>query len=324
MKFSLKTLRAAALATAVAALAACGGGQRVSEFGAARVLAFGDETSVIDAAGRKYTVNAVAADGGINCIANPIWVQVLATSFNQVFRECPGLFADASGRILAVPGARVADLATQVDDFTAQQAFGSTDLVTVLVGQNDIFALYATYDGTNGDALVAAAEAAAPGVVAQVARIVNAGARVILATLPDLGLTPFATAEGAERAALLTRMSRRFNIALLLALSNRGLNDGHLIGLVRTDDLTRQIVPLASQNGYTNTRDAACLPSTPLPDCTTATLGTDAAGTPADGNAYLWADDTHLAPRGHVSLGSVAVTRARNNPFAVTRPQDAE
>ena len=317
MKFSLKTLRAAALAAAVAALAACGGGQRVSEFGAGRVLAFGDETSVIDAAGRKYTVNALFADGsGIDCTANPIWVQILATSFGRVFRECPGLVADASSRILAVPGAKVADLASQVDDLLAQQqTFGSTDLATVLIGQNDVLALYTGYDGSNADALVAQAEAAGAEVVTQVARIAGAGARVVLATLPDLGLTPFARGEGADRARLLTRLSARFNVATLLALFNRGLNDGHMIGLVRTDDLVRQIIPLASQNGYTNTTDAACLPSAPLPDCTTATLVTDSAGTPANANTWLWADDTHLSPRGHVNLGSVAVTRAHNNPF---------
>ena len=317
MKLSLKTLRAAALAAAVAALAACGGGQRVSEFGAGRVLAFGDETSVIDAAGRKYTVNALFADGsGINCTANPIWVQTVAAAFGLVFRECPGLVADASSRILAVPGARVADMAAQVDDFLAQQqTFGPTDLATVLIGQNDVLALYAGYDGTNADALVVQAEAAGTEAVTQVARIVGAGARVVLATLPDLGLTPFARAEGDERARLLTRLSTRFNVATLLALFNRGLNDGRLIGLVRTDELTRQIVPLASQNGYANTTDAACLPSAPLPDCTTATLATDSAGIPADANTWLWADDTHLSPHGHASLASVAVTRARNNPF---------
>ena len=316
MKFSQKTLRTAALAMAVAALAACGGGQRVSEFGAGRVLAFGDETSVIDSAGRKYTVNALFADNsGVDCTAHPIWVQILATSFGRVFRECPGLVADASSRILAVPGAKVADLASQVDDFLSQQAFGPTDLATVLIGQNDVLALYADYDGGNADALVSRAEAAGAEVVTQVARITAAGARVVLATLPDLGLTPLARGASADRAALLTRLSTRFNVATLLALFNRGLNDGRMIGLVRTDDLVRQIIPLASQNGYVNTTDAACLTSAPLPDCTTATLGTNSAGTPADANTWLWADDTHLSPRGHVNLGSVAVTRAHNNPF---------
>ena len=317
MKSSLKTLRAAALAAAVATLAACGGGQRVSEFSPGRVLAFGDETSVIDAAGRKYTVNALFADGsGIDCTANPIWVQTVAASFGRVFRECPGLVPDASSRILAVPGAKAADLATQIDDFLLQQqTFTSNDLATVLIGQNDILALYADYDGSNADALVARAEAAGAEVVTQVARIIGSGARVVLATVPDLGLTPFARAEGDERARLLSRLSTRLNVATLLALFNRGLNDGHVIGLVRTDDLVRQIIPLASQNGYTNTTDAACLPNPPLPDCTTATLATDSAGTPADANTWLWADDTHLGPRGHASLASVAATRARNNPF---------
>ena len=47
-----------------------------------------------------------------------------------------------------------------------------------------------------------------------------------------------------------------------------------------------------------------------LPDCTTATLLPDASP-----GAFLWADDVRLAPGGHAQLATLAVDRARRNPF---------
>ena len=104
-------------------------------------------------------------------------------------------------------------------------------------------------------------------------------------------------------------MTRRFNIALLLALPN----DGHIIGLVRSDDQVRNIV--GSPSGLANVTDAACLTAAPLPTCTTDTLGTDAAGTAATATTWLWADATHLGPVGQGLLAASAVQRAQNNPF---------
>ena len=308
MKSSLKTLLcAAALA---AALAGCGGAQRGERFAAARVLAFGDETSVIDGAGRKYTINALDAAGGFDCSANPIWVQAVASAFNRPFAECAGTNASAPSRILAVPGARVADLQRQIDDFQAGQgAVGDRDLATVLVGQHDLLDLYARYDGTNGDALVAQAEVLGPRVTEQVVRLSDLGAKVLLATVPDLGLTPFGRNEGPERAALLSRMTREFNIQTLVSLPN----DGHRFGLVRSDDLVRNLVSANRTAGFTNVTDAACL--APLPECTTATLNIDNNGLVASPSAWLWADAFQLSPGGHQRLGEAAVTRATNNPF---------
>ena len=52
--------RPALLAAVVAVLlVACGGGEQVETFRANRVIAFGDETSVINADHSKYSVNAV-------------------------------------------------------------------------------------------------------------------------------------------------------------------------------------------------------------------------------------------------------------------------
>src|SRR6187200_2380535 len=85
-------------AAATLALASCGGGEQVEKFVASRVIAFGDENSVIldtngDANGRKYTVDATvsATDPTLACKLNPIWGQVVATAYGFVFPECnPG------------------------------------------------------------------------------------------------------------------------------------------------------------------------------------------------------------------------------------------
>ena len=55
--------RAALLAGVLASalLASCGGGEQVSTFTASRVIAFGDESSLINSNGSKYTVNALVS-----------------------------------------------------------------------------------------------------------------------------------------------------------------------------------------------------------------------------------------------------------------------
>jgi hypothetical protein len=45
-------------------------------------------------------------------------------------------------------------------------------------------------------------------------------------------------------------------------------------------------------------------------DCTNLTLISNGNAT-----SYLWADDRHLSAGGQLSLGNLAATRARNNPF---------
>ena len=65
---------------ACALLASCGGGNQASSYFATRVLAFGDESSVINADRSKYTVNALSTSGtttSLDCTTNPIWIQAV-------------------------------------------------------------------------------------------------------------------------------------------------------------------------------------------------------------------------------------------------------
>jgi outer membrane lipase/esterase len=318
----------AAAAAALMALAACGGGDRVSTFSPQRLLVFGDEASVIAAgnltdvdgnvitaqAGAKYTVNALEVDannvatGALACNSNQIWVQVLASRYAIGFPECNPYTAAPVGRIYAQVGARVATLTTQVATATSGGGFSGTDLVTVAVGQRDILEIYAQYPATQtADGVVALAEAAGRNLGTQVNAIANAGGKVLVATVPNQGITPYAAAQNAisgERSAVLQRMTERFNAGLRGTL----MNDGRLIGLVQADEQIQLLYNNAAAFGYISISTAACTVASP--GCTAATLVSGATI-----SNYLWADDRHYSVDAHVRVGTIAVNRAVNNPF---------
>ena len=318
MTFKFKRLLAATFVGAL--LAGCGGGEQVVKFAPTRVLAFGDETSVIEdpsgtANGRKYSVNALAADGvTLDCATTPIWTQAIATGFGLVFPECnhatPPVAAPAS-RIYAAAGAKAADVAAQIDRHLLTGTFGATDLAVVLAGTNDVLALYAQFPGATEDSLIAQAEAAGTALGLQVNRLADAGAKVIVSTAPDLGLSPFGIAEEARvagRAALLTRLSARLNAKLRVTV----VNDGRRIGLVFADEALQSAFKFAASVGFTNVTQHVCDPvlAPTVNRCTTATLVSGGSAT-----TWLWADDTHLSPGGQALLGTIGLSRAKNNPF---------
>jgi phospholipase/lecithinase/hemolysin len=306
-----RSLRAAGGVLAAALIvAACGGGSSRESFTPTRLMAFGDESSVITSDGHKYTINALTTDGtgAYDCASNAIWVQVLASAYGFGFQQCkPTGITNEQALMRATANAKVADLVTQIDAHLATDAFTGKDLVTVLVGANDILEQYSAYPGQSEDELKATLTVRGAAVAGQVNRIANAGGKVLAVTVPDVGLTPFALAQGADRAALLQRLTAAFNTALRLNL----LNDGTKIGLVIEDELVQAYVNAGANSGFTNWTEHACDPATgQLPNCTTSTLVTGATST-----SYLWADDLQLSPGGHARLGSAALTRAQNNPF---------
>ncbi len=305
----------AGLLASAALLSSCGGGgSQVQTFAAARVISFGDESSVINANGSKYTVNALIAGttNQVDCASNPIWVQSVAAIYGLVFPQCPQSVADPVSRIYATNGALVADVADQIDQHLSNGGFASTDLVTVLAGANDVIAQFQQYPAVGEDQLSANLSLAGATLAAQVNRLASYGARVLIATIPDMGLTPAAGDRSAGSTdgnpALLTRLSTKFNDALLANL----LNDGHKIGLVQLDEYLKAADTAAINNAsgrpFSNTTLVAC--SVALPNCTTNTLVADAVNA-----TWLWADGRHLGAGGQSSLGSLAVTRAQNNPF---------
>lgn len=309
--------RAVVPAAAAVLLAACGGGgDQVEPFVPDRVIAFGDENSIIEADGRKYTVNFLDDDETeIDCTQYPIWVQSLASSYGIAFPQCPGSASSATGEIHATPSAKVADVGAQIDAFIAGgDSFDGDDLVTVLAGTHDVIEQYEQI-GQNGyteaDA-IAALEEAGSLLAAEVNRIAEAGGKVIVSTIPSLGYAPYGLGDD-TREAVLHRLSQRFNDKLTTGL----INDGRMIGLLLTDESIQSIINFSTLNDT----DMACNDATiaDVRTCTSQTMRiVDASATPpteAGALSYLWADAIHMTPAGHADLGTRAFARASNNPF---------
>lgn len=311
---------AAAVLVVLATVAACGGGTSQYEpFVPKRLFAFGDESSHLSATGRKYAVNALATGSttAIACTQEPLWVQSVAAVYGMVFAECnPDNAGSTAARMYAAPGATVADVEVQIQAQVAAGGFTETDLATVLVGANDILALYGQFPTRSEASLLAEARGRGEAAARAVNRLIGLGAKVILSNLPDMGLSPYALAQKAlytdtDRAALISRLTTAFNEQLGVTV----LLDGRYVGLVQADLSWQAIGRFPSYYGMVNISEGIC--TVDLPDCTSATLRVvDATtGALAVPGTYLWADATRIGSGGQNQLAVLAVDRARRNPF---------
>lgn len=314
---SQKLKRGLALATVAAAalMAGCGGGgtAQIDPFAPTRVIAFGDESGAILNSGKKFTINGLNADTKlVDCRLSPGWSQILATGFGFVYPQCNSDFvALPQGIMYAAPGVKVADVRDKIDQHLSNDRFGPKDIVAIMVGVNDILELYRQFPAQSRDSLINEAKARGKLLADQANRIANANGRVLVGTIFDVGLTPFGQAEkqqqtDIDRAIFLDDLSSAFNTALRLNL----LNDGRLIGLVLVDETIQQIARFPAAFGYSDVTHAACRSDIAPQDCTTDTLVPDASVT-----QWLWAGSTLLAPTAQQRIGTLALTRAKNNPF---------
>jgi hypothetical protein len=291
-------------------LAACGGGtSQFDPFVPKRLLAFGDDSSALTTRGHKYSVNGLDANGVISCNAEPLWVQSLAAQYGFAFAECNPTNIEPQARMLAAAGAKVADVAAQVEAQVASGGFRDGDLATVLAGTNDVLELYSLYPGRSEDSLLAEARSRGEILAGVVNRLVGLGVKVVVSDLPDLGMSPFAAVQkqldsNVDRPALITRLTTAFNEQLGVKV----VLDGRYVGLVQAQLRWQAISRSAGSFGLTNIVDPIC--TVPLPDCTTATLLTGAVASQS-----LWADDTRLSTGGQAQLATLAIDRARRNPF---------
>jgi hypothetical protein len=307
----ISRLRLAAAAALTCVLAACGGGSStVDPFKPTQMVAFGDENSLLTSDGRRYGINGlkeVNSQQVLDCAANEIWTQAVAKAVGLVLAECNPDAKPVTAQLRAQVGSKVADVGTQIDQYLAGGgALNATTLVTILAGQYDIRELYLQFPTQTETQLRAAAGARGRALADQVNRIANASGRVLVLTLPSLGLTPYGLAEKAahtdtDRAALMDALTDEFNRGLRLQL----INDGRLIGLALADESLVQATRLL---GLANITQAAC--AVALPDCSTATLVTDATAT-----TWLWADSLRPSPAFQNLLGTVAVNRLSRLPF---------
>lgn len=315
--------RALFAAMLLATLAACGGSTSQRDpFVAQRLFALGDEASVLiedpasNTAALKYSPNVdlgVAPAVRISCADQPLWIQSVAALYGFTFKECnPGNVAEPLAATFAVAGARAADVDAQA---ALAGAFREKDLVTVMLGTNDVLEAYRAIIDSEGavteDQVAGELRNRAERLANKVNQIVGQGARVILSTVPDLGLSPFGRTQetlGVGRAALLTRLTTAFNEQLGIKI----LLDGSLIGLVQADQMVQAMVNSPGSFGLTNAVDAVCLPSQPPPTCTTRADSLIPGG---DAGTFLWADGTNMSFGGQAYLGRLAQDRATRNPF---------
>ena len=304
------TLLRGALAACAAGvlLAACGGGtSQVDPFAPDRFIAFGDELSAFTDDGRKWSINAYNSAGtAFDCKLYPLWIQAVTDIYSMKFAQCPAGTADAKAETVAVDGATIAGLKAQIDA-RVPEPFSEKVLVTVLVGMHDVKEIYENR-GTKTDAeLLEEARQRGLDLAAQVNRLVGLGAKVIVSTVPDVGLTPWAVAKGATEAKLLTDLTLALNGRLRVNM----LNDGRYIGLVLLDEQTQTAVRYPSIFGLSDgnaLKLAAC--AVALPDCSPQTLVTGASA-----DNWMWADELRMGVSMQRNLGNLAAARARYNPF---------
>ena len=311
-----------------ALLVSCGGGtEQITPFAPTRYIAFGDEMSVLTKEaplGRKYTVNALASDGSVSCAINTstqpslLWTQLLGNTFGFVFAECNPLSLSVDAFSYAAPGAKAADFAAQVADArVVHGAFGCNDMMSVLIGANDVIDLFENVylaDPTASTATAVTNELSARG--ARLGRAIadltaNNGPNVIVSTIPLMNLTPYALRQavarpGANVVNVLNQFSNAFNTALRTNIPN----DGSRWGLVELDAMLNAAVNNPNGYGLVNVTQAVC--TADMPDC-----NNEAADLVANGNplTWLWASDRWISWQAHARLGNFARSRALDNPF---------
>lgn len=327
--FARRPGRATLALCAAAVLSACGGGDRAEPYVPTRLVAFGDELSVIDDTitvtatntvtgaptssgsgnGVKYTINGFnGTTGALDCTINPIWVQILASDFGMAFKECAGTYTTFAAESRAFKGAKTADaVARMVTLRTTAPVPTASTLATVQVGMNDVIDLAQQVRAGLAEATATAQiEALAVQLTTEISNYTVAGIGILVATIPDVSYAPYPAVASLD-AGVMHRLTWAFNQKIRNTLPL----DGHKVALVsgtpygfstgssNTGDYT-------VGSGYTNARN--CVAGTNTPNCTTSTLN-DAGKI----NNWIWADDLYPGPYTHYSMGTTAYTRVRNS-----------
>lgn len=193
----------------------------------------------------------------------------------------------------------IPSLATQVTNYLAANG-GRADsraLFTVWGGANDLFAI--TNAGAPAATTIASAVTSEIGIVSQ---LQNAGAKYILvATVPDLGLTPAFRAQGATVQAQGTALTTTYNSSLFSGLASNGLR----VIPLDTFNLIREITASPAAYGFSNIAGTACQPQI---TANSLTCNPTSYVTPDAPNTYLFADGVHPTSRAHQILSQYAVS----------------
>ena len=312
-------------------LSSCGGGgqsSQTSRFNPTRMIVFGDESSLLlpgsNAAaidGRKYTNNGFTPNTStIDCRSNPIWVQTLAAEYDLVFAECNPGSLTPTVQMRATAGGKVADVVAAVDAFLVSTPGNKpvpTDLITMMVGTNDVLELYNSVNTSVLTQAAAVVEIERRGrlLAAQINRLTNDSntlGRVMYSTVPRVSLTPFGRSQSSGGRSLLELLTDSFNDSMR---SEVRIN-GRSLGFLNTAQTFTNVVDDAEDggepNGIVNVEDALCDPikAPTILECTPDKLVS--GGTIIN---HLWADDTRFSFAGHIFIGDDAVDLATSLPW---------
>jgi outer membrane lipase/esterase len=275
-------------------LAGCGSGSTFEPLVPTRVISFGDGLSDLgQTPGQKFTVN----DGTVN-----IWVERVATSYGRTITASttPGGLGYAQGNARVNTGAN--PISNQISTFLAANTIGASDLIIVDAGVTELAEL-ATANPSDA-ALVTAADAAGRALAAQVLRLTAAGGKhVVIANAPDLGKSPFATAQ--TRTAAITAATRAFNDGLKIALAN--VTTGVL--LIDNEAYINTLHTSPSLLGTGGNVTLAACSTASAQTCNTTTL--NAGVTTTSYVLHLYADNRHFAPAAHRLLGDNAYSKIK-------------
>ncbi len=261
-----RTFQALCTVILVALLSACGASSTSDPFRPTRVVGLGD----------GFNDPAATVDDGTT---TRTVVGQVAAYFGQ-----PNLLSKASA------GAKVADLAAQIDDVvTNHGGFLSGDLVLIAVGTFDVKA------GTNPDS-------AAQALVTQVQRLKTAGAKhILIMPVLEVTRTPWGRI---NTSTVSTTATNTFNEAVLLALSTAfGGQTPNSVIFANASGVTSFFLTATSVtvfSPFTDTGFNGTLAGT-LPACGNAALftGCTAAAANASYTTMMFADGIHLTPAGN-------------------------
>ena len=305
------------LAVAAATLAAAPAFAQDSRF--SRTVFFGD--SLTDAGFFRPLLppEVQAVTGQFTTNPGWVWAQHLGSRYGT---DASANGNGQSGDNYAVGGALVAtdvigalgptpSMASQVQRFMGTGAVDPNALYSLWGGANDVFAIAA---GAPPEQTIGTAVSTQIGLVGA---LQGAGARYVLVpTLPDMGITPAARAQGPLAQAQLSALAGAYNDALFGGLAGNGLR----VIPLDTFSFLREIAASPGEYGFTNVTGTACEPQITAQSLTCSPASythPDAAKT------YLFADGVHPTDAGHAALADFAASVLEAPALVAALPQAA-
>jgi phospholipase/lecithinase/hemolysin len=288
------------------------------------IYSFGDSLSD---AGNIYTLTAGAIPGApyVNgeFSNGPVAVQDISKSLGlgTLTASLQGgndfAYGDATSGATPIQAATQIDLTGPTGQIAQYEALHSTAnptaLYTIWIGSNDLSNILTS--GATG--LAAATDAAA--VIANIDSAINSLAGIgaknfLILTVPDLGVTPDAIAQGPVAQAAASSLSASFDTALvngatgIPSLSALGAADGVSISVLNTYSLLDAVVANPAAFGFTNVTTA----------CVTGAVeyvgGTACASTLAAQNQYLFWDADHPTSAAQALVAEAALDTLSPEP----------